>query len=296
MITFQKLFSVRIFALLSVILLLSGLGLALPGVAFASAPAAPGAGTVNHYYNGVDSSGGYNILDDQSAEKGVYTRFAFSDSTFHSTLGATLSYTVSGKPTWLSWYATDRTFYGTPKDLFGNPLLATYTITITANDGTSTDSLSFTLKIANVSDSGQHVPVYASDPVVEFYIPADAPSGTPLSPNALIAATDADSNIAGYRFVAPTGISIPFTIGPDGTIVAGAALTPGKYYYTVEAYDATGYQDTAHVIIYVTAPTAVELQSFQARAQSGSGLWAGAISALLLLGSALFLARVRVGR
>ena len=45
------------------------IGLALLGVVLVSvaqAPISPAAGTVNHFYNDVDSSGGYNILDNQS--------------------------------------------------------------------------------------------------------------------------------------------------------------------------------------------------------------------------------------
>lgn len=209
---------------------------------------------VNHFYNDLNSSGGFNILDNQSAERGVFTRFSFSNSTFYSSNG-TITYTVTGKPSWLTWYETDRVFYGTPPTKVA--VQSSYTITVTANDGTSTDSLSFTLKVANAgSETGQHVPIYSGDPTNEFFITEGTPVGTLLTPNMPITAIDADSNIAGYRFVSPTGVSVPFAIGSDGTISsASASLTPGKYYLTVEASDTTLYQDTAHVIVNVVPMT-----------------------------------------
>jgi hypothetical protein len=213
---------------------------------------------VNHFYNGSDTAGGLNILDNQSAEKGVYTRFSFSSDTFHS-LNGPVSYTVAGKPTWLSWSATDRTFWGTPKNVGSQVLQSSYTMTVTATDAAgATDTLSFTLKVANAgTETGQHTPVFVSgDPTNEFFITEGTPTGTHLTPDIPIAATDADTTVpsalAGYRFVAPTGATIPFAIGSDGTISsASSSLTPGKYYYTVEAYDGTGYQDTSHVIVNV---------------------------------------------
>ncbi len=218
---------------------------------------------INHYYNGVDSSDGYNILDDQSAENGVYTSFSFPDSTFHITGdSAAIYYTVKGKPFWLSWSPADRAFYGTPVSKPGAPLQASYPITVTASailGGPALDSLSFTLKVANVSpETGRHVPV-CIDPTNEFYIRYGAPAGTPLTPNLPVGATDRDGDIAGYRIIAPAGITSPLTVDLTGTVTTAGALSlpPGRYKYTIEAYDATGYQDTSHIIVNVLSDVVV---------------------------------------
>ena len=235
---------------------LMGLGvLGLPPLAVAQSPAKPAAGTVNHFYNGVDASAGYNILDNQSAEQGTFTSFSFSDTTFHSTDGAALTYTASGKPSWLTWTPANRTFFGTPN----TGLLPSYIITVTATSATgSSDSLTFTLKVANVSpESGQSVPVFGGDPSIEFFIAHLSPAGTPLYPDIPIAATDANGNLLGYRFVAPTGVTIPFEVDGAGRVTASTSfpVAPGRYDYTLEAYDATGYQDTSHIIVNVEKTT-----------------------------------------
>ncbi|OQX25407.1 MAG: hypothetical protein BWK80_15785, partial [Desulfobacteraceae bacterium IS3] len=221
---------------------------------------------LNHYYQGNSAAGAFNILDNQSITKGTYAFFTFNPDVFQNTMGTAVSYSATGMPPGLSFNSTYRLFSGTPKAPLFKTLLPAYTITVFASDANGgTDSLSFTMKIANVvaGESGQNVPTFAADPTAYLKIQEGASAGTLLDPNYgstyVPKAVDADpgtAGIVGYRIVAPTNASWTsnFAIGTDGTLsAANSNLTPGQYRMTVEAFDGKGYQDTSHVVVTVTS-------------------------------------------
>ena len=83
-------------------------------------------------------------IPDQEATEGTAFTFAFDADAFTDADGDTLTYSVSGNPSWLSFDADTRTFSGTPPE--GSQ--GTVSVTVTASDGTHTVTDTFDIEIA----------------------------------------------------------------------------------------------------------------------------------------------------
>ncbi|HZV55613.1 MAG TPA: cadherin-like domain-containing protein [Rhodocyclaceae bacterium] len=92
-----------------------------------------------------------NVMPDQAATQGAAFSYQFAASTFNDVdVGDTLTYSVSGVPSWLTFNAASRTFAGTP----ANADVGAATITVRATDGSGAwVEDQFMLTVANVNDA-----------------------------------------------------------------------------------------------------------------------------------------------
>ena len=88
-----------------------------------------------------------NAIADQSATEDTPFNFQFASNVFGDADGDTLTYT-SDASGWLSFDALTRTFTGTPT----NADIGITTVTVTADDGSSSVTDTFTLTVINVND------------------------------------------------------------------------------------------------------------------------------------------------
>ena len=88
-------------------------------------------------------------IPDQEATEGTAFTFAFDADAFTDADGDTLTYSVSGNPSWLSFDADTRTFSGTPPE--GSQ--GTVSVTVTASDGTHTVTDTFDIEVAAVGNT-----------------------------------------------------------------------------------------------------------------------------------------------
>jgi hypothetical protein len=140
---------------------------------------------------------------------------------------AAVTYSITGQPAWASFNSTTGALTGTPT---ASEVGATGSITITASDGSSTASLSpFTIQVkAAVASS----PPTGGTATLSWNAPAYNTDGSPVT------------GLAGYHIYYGTDQSTPsHTIdinGPTATSYVVQGLTPGTYYFTVVAYNASG--------------------------------------------------------
>jgi large repetitive protein len=91
-----------------------------------------------------------NAIADQTATEDQTFTFAIPTGTFVDVDGDTLSYSVSGMPSWLTFDAQTGTFSGTP----ANGDVGTASITVTATDGSgATVTDAFSIAVGNVNDA-----------------------------------------------------------------------------------------------------------------------------------------------
>jgi hypothetical protein len=222
-------------------------------------------GTVNHYCNGVDSQGGYNVIPTQCWETGGAYSYTIPGDIFHDSATNPQSLTYSANnAAWLNYSSTSRTFTPklTPPATTMPPSYAgkvsNMTVTVsTPNDGT--DSLPISIRVAPL---GGHVPNYP-DATVPYSVPADAANGDHFladgATDAALTASDADNNLEGYRVIQPAGITLPFDINSSGFLYVSdnTKLSEGATYDAIlEAYDnssPTPVMDQCYVTVSVTA-------------------------------------------
>ncbi|SVC76170.1 uncharacterized protein METZ01_LOCUS329024, partial [marine metagenome] len=95
-----------------------------------------------------------NAIADQSVDEDSALSFTVPADTFNDEDGDTLTYTAtlsdsSALPSWLSFDASTQTFSGTPV----NADVGDITIQVTASDGSTSVSDTFTLTVANTNDA-----------------------------------------------------------------------------------------------------------------------------------------------
>ena len=83
-------------------------------------------------------------IADQTTAEGSEFSFTFDAGVFTDADGDTLTYSVAGNPSWLSFNADTRTFSGTPPE--GSE--GTISVTVTASDGTDSVTDTFDIEIA----------------------------------------------------------------------------------------------------------------------------------------------------
>ncbi|KUI61755.1 Axial budding pattern protein 2 [Cytospora mali] len=93
--------------------------------------------------------------------------FVFSSSTFTSSSGSALSYSLTDPPPWLSVDSDNRTIYGTPQDGDVAPgTVVGVPIALVATDSTGSTSLNATLVVSR--DAGPTVQIPVSDQIQSF--------------------------------------------------------------------------------------------------------------------------------
>jgi len=213
--------------------------------------------SLNHYKNKTNPNAGYNILQNVSYSKADYVFFSFSPDIFN-TNSSTKTYSVVGMPTGIEFLPTYRLF----RNYATQPVKPYYVITVTANDGISKDSLTFTLKFANVNDSGVVVPKFSAPNYTynAHSIKENSAIGTPLTPDTAITVTTAGTPAHKYRIVDgnhngifeinettgritvanPTNLKLSF----EGILPPNDFNSTGYHFrLTVEAYNTSTYQE-----------------------------------------------------
>ncbi len=95
-------------------------------------------------------------IADQTASEGTAFSFAFDADAFTDADGDTLTYSVAGNPSWLTFDADTRTFAGTPPE--GSQ--GTVSVTVTASDGTNTVTDTFDIEIAAAEPEAREVNIH----------------------------------------------------------------------------------------------------------------------------------------
>jgi LysM repeat protein len=181
--------------------------------------------------------------------------FSYTFPAFGDRNGQALTYTLAGAPSWMTFNASTRTMSGTPTSA------ATYTLTVTASDGSLAASDSFTLTVSSVPVENR-APV-VNRPLVDQYEFLDYtfPSDTFVDP---------DGDALTYTYVvSPTSSLITF----DAATRTFSGNPPGGKYgktftITVTASDGHGHSAsdsfTLDVSGYMEEP-------FAPSGQNGSG-------------------------
>jgi len=145
--------------------------------------------------------------------------------------GDALTFSVTNKPSWATFDATNGMLSGTPTAAgeYSN-------IVISVSDGTATASLTaFSLTIS---------PPVLGSATVTWTAPVTNTDGTPLA------------NLAGFHVLygtSPTQLNQKLELpGPTFTSVEIADLTPGTYYFSVKAYTAAALESDASPVAWKT--------------------------------------------
>jgi VCBS repeat-containing protein len=176
------------------------------------------------------------LLADQSSAEDTAVSFTLPAGSFTDVDNATLTYTTSPLPSWLSFNAATRAFTGTPPANFNGSL----DITVTASDGQSSASDTFTLTITPVNDA----PVLANST-------ASGNEDTVIT--GTVVATDVDSTTLTYS-VGTGPANGTLTLNADGSYV----YTPFENYngsdsFTVIVSDGSLSSAAATVNVTVNA-------------------------------------------
>jgi len=158
-----------------------------------------------------------------------YVVNAFTDSNQDS-----LTYTTSGRPSWMSWDPATRTLSGTPG------VVGSWTITVTASDGIASSSTSFVVTTPNVW------------PTLQTAIPTQTVYRNTTWNFAIPANTFQDSNndTLTYSIVSalPNGVTF------SGSSFGGKPADIGTFTITVRASDGNGgYKDTSFTLSVINA-------------------------------------------
>ncbi|HEY5807629.1 MAG TPA: putative Ig domain-containing protein [Povalibacter sp.] len=147
--------------------------------------------------------------------------------------GATLAYSITGKPSWATFSTTTGTLSGSPT------AAGTFSgIVIRVSDGTNTVSLpSFTITVSSAT---------LGSATLSWVAPTENTDGTALT------------NLAGYRVLYGTSASaLNQTVelaNPSLTSYVVDQLAPGTWYFAVKAYTSAGGESAASNVASKTIP------------------------------------------
>jgi YD repeat-containing protein len=161
----------------------------------------------------------------------VGTAWSYIVPSFTDANGDTLTYTASGLPSWMSFNASTHTLSGT------SSASGSWTITVTASDGTVATSKSFVVTTPNVA------PVVAH-PIVDFSKPRNA-AFTYVVP----AGTFSDANGDALTLTAsgmPSGVTF------DGSKFTGTATLSGSFTIVLTANDGYGHTVSDSFVLTIT--------------------------------------------
>lgn len=181
--------------------------------------------------------------------------YVFPLSTFTSSSGSPLSYSLRDAPSWLSIDSNARRLYGTPRDADIAPgTVVGVPITLVASDSTGSTPLSVTLVVSRSPGPAVHVPV--SDQIQKFGAYSE-PSSILLYPDrdflfAFAPDTFIDTQAQNLNYYAVTADNSPLpawvsfdkgTLGFSGTTPPFASLVepPQTFSLKLVASDVTGF-------------------------------------------------------
>jgi len=185
------------------------------------------------------------------------TAWSYVVNAFNDVNQDPLTYTVSGLPSWMSWDPITRKLSGTPGPV------GSWTITVTASDGTASANTSFVVTTPNVAPIVQAAigtQSVARNTTWNFLIPANT-------------FKDNNGDAMSYSIVGalPNGVTF------NGASFGGKPLDLGTFTITVRASDGNGgYKDTSFTLTVTNTPPAYTAGSLPARSgQSGAAVsWA----------------------
>ena len=204
-----------------------------------------------------------NAIADQSVDEDSALSFTVPADTFNDEDGDTLTYTAtlsdsSALPSWLSFDASTQTFSGTPV----NADVGDITVQVTASDGSTSVSDTFTLTVANTNDAPTLANAIADqnvdeDSALSFTIPADTFNDIDVGDSLTYTATLSDSSAlpSWLSFDASTQTFSGTPVNADvGTITVKVTATDGS---------SATISDTFTITVANTndAPTAIALSS-----------------------------------
>jgi VCBS repeat-containing protein len=167
------------------------------------------------------------IADASTAEDAAFS-YTVPSGTFTDVDSATLTYTTSALPSWLSFNAATRTFSGTP----ANANVGTFNVTVTASDGSLSASDVFAITVTNTNDA----------PTVAVAIVDQAAMQGAAFSFALPAGTFADVDAGDTLTLSATGVPAWLTFNASTRTFTGTpgASDVGAINITVTATDSAG--------------------------------------------------------
>ena len=187
------------------------------------------------------------VLEDALTGTNIGTPVAATDPEYD-----TLTYTLSGTD------ADSFSIVSTTGQLQNNTALdfdakTSYAVTITASDGTFTDSIDVTINVTDVNEvSGNNAPVFTDGDSTTRAVEENTASGTNIGTP--IAATDADHDTLTYS-LGGTDADAFSIVSTTGQLQTNAALdyeTKTSYSMTIFVSDGNGGSDSITVTISVT--------------------------------------------
>jgi hypothetical protein len=147
-----------------------------------------------------------------------------------------LTFSISGKPAWATFSATNGKLSGTPSSAYGGTSNA---VVITVSDGKASAKLSFTLKVTGGTTT-------TSSATLNWTPPTKNTDGSSLT------------NLAGYRIsygTSPSSLTQTVQIANPGIssyVIDG--LTSGTWYFTLRAYTSSGSESALSNPVSRTIP------------------------------------------
>lgn len=165
-----------------------------------------------------------SAIPDQTANPSQAWSYTFAAGAFTDRNGQTLSYTASGMPAWMSFNAGTRTFSGTA------PASGSWSVTVTASDGTLSVTDTFTVAVG-----AQNQP-----PVVVTPIPDQTAAATGGAWSYTFPSTSFSDPEAGTLTYSASGMPAWMTFNAGTRTFSGTPSTVGSWNVTVTAQDASG--------------------------------------------------------